>query len=328
MANIIIRPNWRISEREVTPEDAYRNRRRFLKQLGVVGAGALSSQFIGCSDSQEAAKPSSAAAEYKPAADGPIRRNSKYDPGWDLTNEGEVLTYNNYYEFSTGKETVHKKVAGFPIAPWQVQVSGLVENPMTLDIDDILKDFPIEERVYKFRCVEAWGMIVPWQGFPLRLLLDKVVPSADAKFVRFVTGGDPDKFPNWKPLLLQGYPLPYTEGLRLDEAMNDLTLVGTGLYGKRLAVQNGAPIRVVVPWKYGYKSIKSINKIELVSKQPNTLWEDRWPDAYPFESNVEPQVSHPKWSQATHRMIDTNNRVRTEPYNGYGKQVAGLYKKG
>lgn len=336
MANIIIRPDWRIPEREITPEDVYRNRRRFLKQLGMVGAGALSSQLIGCSDSPGEAEtsagspltPSATAAESKPAAASHVKRNPNYDPGWNFSNEKKVLTYNNYYEFSTDKDTVHKKVGGFPIKPWQVQVSGLVEKPMTLDIADILKDFPIEERVYKFRCVEAWGMIVPWQGFPLKLLLDKVKPTVDAKFVRFVTGGDPGKFPNWKPLLFQGYPLPYTEGLRLDEAMHDLTLVGTGLYGKQLAVQSGAPIRIVVPWKYGYKSIKSINKIELVSKQPETLWETLNPRAYPFESNVEPDRSYTSWSQATHRMIDTGNRVRTEPYNGYGEQVAGLYKKG
>lgn len=338
MANIIIRPDWRIPEREVTPEDVYRNRRRFLKQLGIVGAGALSSQLIGCSDAPAEAgdpagsplTPNTAASQStsEPASGGPVRRNPEFDPGWNFSNERKVLTYNNYYEFSTVKTEVHKKVGGFPTSPWKVEVSGLVENPVTLDIDDILKEFPIEERVYKFRCVEAWAMIVPWQGFPLKLLLDKAKPTSEAKFVKFVTGGSPDQFPYWKQLLFQGYPLPYTEGLRLDEAMNELTLVGTGLYGKRLAVQSGAPIRMVVPWKYGYKSIKSINKIELVSEQPKTLWEDLWPDAYPFESNVEPNVSHPKWSQATHRMIDTADRVRTELYNGYGKYVADLYKKG
>ena len=334
MANIIIRPDWHIPDREVTPEDAYRNRRSFLKQLGIVGAGALSSQLIGCSDAPAEADSSaggsltpSAAAGAKPPSGPPVPRNPKYDPGWNLTNEDWALTYNNYYEFSTKKDEVHKKVGGFPIKPWQVEISGLVEKPMTLDIADIMKQFPIEERVYKFRCVEAWGMIVPWRGFPLKALLDKVKPTADAKFVRFVTGGDPAKFPNWKPLIFKGYPLPYTEGLRLDEAMNDLTLVGTGLYGSPLATQCGAPIRIVVPWKYGYKSIKSINKIELVREQPKTLWQSLNPKAYPFESNVEPKKSYTNWSQATHRMIDTDARVRTELYNGYGKQVASLYKK-
>ncbi len=344
MANIIIRPDWHIPEREITPEDVYRNRRRFLKQLGIAGAGALSTQMLGCSGGSESAasgggggNPVSPAESADGAvserassssSDNPVKRNADYDPGWDLSNEGKVLTYNNFYEFTTVKEDVHKKVAGFPTDPWKVEVSGMVEKPMTLDIADILKDFPIEERVYKFRCVEAWGMTVPWQGFPLRMLLEKVQPKSSAKFVKFTTGGGPKEYPNWVRLILQGYPLPYTEGLRLDEAMHDLTLVGTGLYGRSLKVQNGAPIRLVVPWKYGYKSIKSINKIELVDKQPATLWNALSPKEYPFESNVEPEVPHPRWSQATHRMIDTGRRVRTEYLNGYADQVGSLYKKG
>ncbi len=347
MANIVIRPDWHIPEREITPEDVYRNRRRFLKQLGIAGAGALSTQLIGCSggDGETASAPASgsplapsaeAAPTPEPAAEaasanasgGPVRRNGDFDPGWPLSNEQKVLTYNNFYEFSTTKDEVHKRVAGFPTSPWKVEISGLVENPITLDVADILKQFPIEERVYRFRCVEAWAMVVPWQGFPLRLLLEKAKPKSGAKFVRFVTGGKPKDYPNWVRLLLNGYPLPYTEGLRLDEAMHDLTLVGTGLYGKPLTVQNGAPIRMVVPWKYGYKSIKSINKIELVAEQPATLWNALAPREYPFESNVEPEAPHPRWSQATHRMIDTGRRERTEYLNGYAAQVGGLYKKG
>ncbi len=344
MANIILRPDWHIPEREVTPEDVYRNRRRFLKQLGIAGAGALSTQMIGCSGGSETSAPSggssgASGAAVKPSADasakydeiakanGPIRRNQDFDPGWALSNEQKVLTYNNFYEFTTVKDQVHKKVAGFATSPWQVEVSGLVEKPLTLDVADILKQFPIEERVYKFRCVEAWGMIVPWQGFPLRLLLEKAQPKSSAKFVKFYTGGAPKEYPNWSGLVLQGYSLPYTEGLRMDEAMHDLALVGTGLYGRSLKVQNGAPIRLVVPWKYGYKSIKSINKIELVDEQPATLWNTMAPREYPFESNVEPEVPHPRWSQATHKMIDTQRRVRTEYLNGYADQVGGLYKK-
>ena len=341
MANIIIRPDWHIPEREITPEDVYRNRRRFLKQLGIAGAGALSTQLIGCSGGSETSGTSgtalSPAASAEPAiessseyvpANGPIKRNKDYDPGWALSNEQKVLTYNNFYEFTTVKEDVHKKVSGFSTSPWTVEVSGLVEKPVTIDVAEMLKQFPIEERVYKFRCVEAWGMIVPWQGFPLKMLLEKAQPKSSAKYVKFTTGGGPKDYPNWVRLLLQGYPLPYTEGMRLDEAMHELTLVSTGLYGRPLKTQNGAPVRLVVPWKYGYKSIKSINKIELVDKQPATLWNALSPKEYPFESNVEPEVPHPRWSQATHRMIDTGRRVRTEYLNGYADQVGGLYKKG
>ena len=346
MANIIIRPDWHIPEREITPEDVYRNRRRFLKQLGIAGAGALSTQLVGCSGGSDSASttpspgspisPSAAAAEpasesanadYKPG-DSEIERNKAFDPGWPLSDKQKVLTYNNFYEFTTVKDQVHKRVEGFSTRPWEVAISGLVENPVKIDVADILKQFPIEERVYKFRCVEAWGMIVPWQGFPLKHLLEKAKPKSGAKFVKFITGGGPKDYPNWVRLLLQGYPLPYTEGMRLDEAMHDLTLVSTGLYGKPLTVQNGAPIRLVVPWKYGYKSIKSINKIELVDKQPDTLWNALSPTEYPFESNVEPEIPHPRWSQATHRMIDTGRRVRTEYLNGYADQVGSLYKKG
>jgi sulfoxide reductase catalytic subunit YedY len=213
----------------------------------------------------------------------------------------------------------------FQIDPWPIQIGGLVENPLNLDLAELIAMFPLEERIYRLRCVEAWAMIVPWTGFPLRRLLEKVQPKAEAKFVRFQTFFRPGQARGQSD---STYPWPYTEGLRLDEAMNDLTLVTTGLYGKPLPKQNGAPIRIVVPWKYGYKSIKSVIKIDLVDKQPQTLWETLAPDEYPFESNVNPAVPHPRWSQATERMIDTGNRVNTQIYNGYGKYVASMYARG
>jgi sulfoxide reductase catalytic subunit YedY len=219
---------------------------------------------------------------------------------------------------------VHRLVDKFVTSPWPVDIVGLVEKPMTLDAAELIQMMGLEERVYRFRCVEAWAMIVPWTGFPLSKLIQKVSPRPEAKFVKFQTFYRPDQAPNFRDAT---YPWPYTEGLRLDEAMNPLTLVATGIYGKPLPKQHGAPIRIIVPWKYGYKSIKSIVKIEFVAQQPQTLWETLAPQEYPFESNVNPAVPHPRWSQAYERMIDTGDRVKTLPYNGYGDLVGKLYNK-
>jgi sulfoxide reductase catalytic subunit YedY len=213
----------------------------------------------------------------------------------------------------------------FVTSPWQIEISGLVEKPMTLEMADLPKMFSLEERIYRLRCVEAWAMIVPWTGFPLSKLIERVSPRSEAKFVRFETFNKPEQCPGVQHV--RDYPWPYFEGLRLDEAMNPLTMVVTGIYGKPLPKQHGAPVRMVVPWKYGYKSIKSIVKIEFVASQPTTFWEKLQPDEYPFESNVNPNVPHPRWSQATERMIDTGDRVRTQLYNGYGNYVAKLYGK-
>ena len=204
-------------------------------------------------------------------------------------------------------------------------VGGLCEKPATFTMEEILRLAPLEERVYRFRCVEAWSMVVPWTGFPLAKLLEKVVPKAEARFVKFTTVLRPEEMPGIARL--PNYPWPYTEGLRIDEAMHPLVLLATGLYGKPMPKQNGAPIRLVVPWKYGFKSIKSVVKIELVQEQPATLWESLSPQEYPFESNVDPKVSHPRWSQATERDLATGNRIPTLPYNGYGDEVAKLYAR-
>ena len=316
MANLILRPDWHLPESAVTPERVFLSRRRFLRDLGFAGAGlAALSHGLGQLPAAEAA----GSAKLFPA-----KRNPDFNPGWPLTDEKTAATYNNFYEFTLQKD-VHKHVGKFKTEPWKVEVGGLVEKPLTLDARELIAMFPLEERVYRFRCVEAWSMIVPWTGFPLGKLLEAAKPKAEAKFVRFETFNKPEEAPGLQRYTQ--YPWPYTEGLRLDEAMHPLTLLASGIYGKPLPKQHGAPVRLVVPWKYGYKSIKSIVKIELTARQPATLWETLQPDEYPFESNVDPGVPHPRWSQATERQIDTGDRVKTLLYNGYADQVAKLYPK-
>lgn len=333
MANIIRRAGWNLPERRVTPESVYANRRDFLRRLGFGTMGALGGiGLAGCSKPevppQEAKAPLTnalAAAEAPPGKPGyPYPRNPGFSPGWKLTEEIYATHYNNFYEFTTAKDRVHKLVDKFVTTPWPLEIGGLVENPMKLDAEELAAMMPLEERVYRFRCVEAWAMIVPWTGFPLAKLMEKVVPKAEAKFIRFQTFHRPSQAPGFADL---AYPWPYTEGLRLDEAMNPLTLVATGIYGKPLPKQNGAPIRIVVPWKYGYKSIKSVVKIELTDKQPATLWETIAPEVYPFESNIDPNVQLTNWSQKTERLIDTGDRVKTLLYNGYGDFVSKLYPR-
>ncbi|MBG89396.1 MAG: protein-methionine-sulfoxide reductase catalytic subunit MsrP [Verrucomicrobiales bacterium] len=312
MANIISRPDWYITEREVTSEFAYRNRRKFLKQMGFAG-GALATLSGGLS------------AAGKVRSLYPAKRAAAFNPGWPLTDETVATTYNNFYEFTTQKTMVHRLVDDFEISPWKVKVHGLCAKPTTFDFDDLCRKIGLEERVYRFRCVEAWAMTVPWTGFPMHKLLKLVEPKAEAKFVKFVTAMIPEQMPG---IARQPrYPWPYTEGLTMAEAMHDLAFVATGIFGKPMPKQNGAPIRTVIPWKYGYKSIKSIVEIEFTKSQPETLWETLSPEEYPFESNVEPKVPHPRWSQATHRIVDTGERERTLLYNGYEKQVGHLYKK-
>ena len=231
------------------------------------------------------------------------------------------IIYSNFYEFTTDKQGVARLAQDFISSPWTVQVGGLVNYPKTFDIDDLLK-FEQEERIYRMRCVEAWSMVIPWVGFPLARLLEEVEPTSQAKYVRFETLYDPDQMPGQKRA---NYPWPYVEGLRLDEAMHNLTLMATGLYGESLLPQNGAPIRLVVPWKYGFKSIKSIVKIDLVEEMPTSLWAGIAPNEYGFWANVNPEVDHPRWSQATERRIGGSNRLETLLFNGYAEEVAHLY---
>jgi sulfoxide reductase catalytic subunit YedY len=239
-----------------------------------------------------------------------------------------VTGYNNFYEFGTDKSDPKENAANFKTDPWQVEIAGEAELTGKFNLEDILKPHPLEERVYRLRCVEAWSIVVPWIGFPLADLLKRFKPNSRAKYVRFETLNDPTQMPGQRSRFT-AIDYPYVEGLRIDEAMNDLALVGVGLYGKAMPPQNGAPLRLVIPWKYGFKSIKSIVKIEFVEKRPKTTWERSNAREYGFYANVNPQVSHPRWSQASERRLPTtlfaSNRRPTDMFNGYAEQVASLY---
>ena len=310
-----------IRSSEITPEWAYLNRRQFMKGAAALSLGAL---LAACAPAGAPSATPSAGAQAVPTLDtqpGVTQANAD-ELGDALTSFEAVTNYNNYYEFTTDKEGVAPMSKGFVTRPWTVEVGGLVNKPKTYDIDELIKRFTIEERIYRLRCVVAWSMVIPWQGFALNQLLKEVEPQSSAKYVHFVSLYDPKRLPGQSSPF---YTWPYSEGLRLDEAMNDLTLMATGLYGKTLLPQNGAPLRVVVPWKYGFKSAKAIVKIELVAKQPRTLWSDAAPNEYGFYSNVNPDVSHPRWSQASERRIGEGGRRPTLMFNGYADQVAALY---
>lgn len=300
---------------EITPKSLYLSRRDFLKAAGIVTGTAL---LAACAPnvSEQAAGPSSEA----PAPSSAGKTDELGDP---LNSFEEITNYNNFYEFSTDKQAVARLAQDFQTEPWTVEVSGLVNNPKTYGIEDLLKLFPQEERIYRLRCVEAWSMVIPWNGFPLAALLKEVEPTSNATYVRFESIYDPSQMPGQKSPF---YSWPYQEGLRMDEAMNDLAILATGLYGEMMPNQDGAPIRLVVPWKYGFKSIKSIVKIELVDYQPDTLWRNAAPGEYGFYSNVNPNVPHPRWSQASERRIGELGRRPTLMFNGYADQVAYLYE--
>ncbi len=318
MAFIHIPKGWQLPEGEVTPEDIYMNRRRFMQAMGVAGASAVIG--AGCAMAEDEFE-----VEVPPSLPGlyPAKRNEIYTVERELTREKVAARYNNFYEFTTNKGKVHELTDKFEVRPWEVEISGFVEKAGTYDLDDLLKRFALEERVYRFRCVEAWAMTVPWTGFPMKALIDYVQPQSSAKYVRMVTFNRPDQAPGIKSQ--SWYPWPYFEGLTMEEATNELTLLTTGIYGHALPKQHGAPIRLVAPWKYGYKSIKSIVKIEFTKRQPPTFWNKVAPSEYDFWSNVNPNVPHPRWSQATERLIGTMDRVPTRMYNGYGDYVAHLY---
>ena len=301
---------------EITPRSLYENRRDFLKAAGILTGSALlaACTTTGSSSGSQSASDPASAAGFSGKTD---------ELGNPLNSYEDITNYNNYYEFSENKEAVNPLSKDFKTRPWTVEVSGLVNKPKTFGIDDLLKMFPQEDRIYRLRCVEAWSMVIPWQGFPLASLLKAVEPTSAAKYVRFITLDDHTQLPNEGNNL---YPWPYQEGLRLDEAMNDLALLVTGLYGAPLPAPDGAPIRLVVPWKYGFKGIKAINKIELVDTQPDTFWKDIAPDEYGFYANVNPNVPHPRWLQNTERRIGELSRRPTLMFNGYADQVADLYK--
>ncbi len=303
----------KIRSSEITPEHVYLSRRRFMAGVGTLAASAA---LAACG----AQAPGAAAPQ--PAPDG-LGAQAQTDELGDPINAYQAITnYNNYYEFTTDKQGVAILARSFKSEPWKVQVGGLVNNPKTYDIDDLRKKFTQEERVYRLRCVEGWSMVIPWIGFPLASLLKEVEPTSTAKYVRFESILDPQQMPGQ---LNTWYSWPYVEGLRLDEAMNDLALLVTGLYGKPLPNQNGAPLRLAAPWKYGFKSIKAIVKIDLVEEQPVSLWMQAAAHEYGFYSNVNPEVPHPRWSQATERRIGESGRRRTLMFNGYADRVGDLY---
>lgn len=310
-----------IRSSEITPEHVYMNRRQFLKAMGIVAGGTLLAACGVPADSAESTSEVESTAESTTTP--VIEVGGRKDELGDIANTyKEITNYNNYYEFTTNKQAVARLAAEFKNRPWEVEVTGLVNKPKTYGIEDLLKRFPQEERIYRLRCVEAWSMVIPWEGFSLATLLNEVEPMGNAKYVAFTTSDDKELF----QYMAFGYPWPYREGLRLDEAMNELTILGTGLYGKPMPPQNGAPIRLVVPWKYGFKSIKAIIKIELVEKEPPTMWSLIAPDEYGFYANVNPEVDHPRWSQGTERRIGDLQRRKTLMFNGYADQVAHLYK--
>ena len=299
---------WEISESEATPEEAFLNRRQILKAAGFL-----------CVQGLMAASGQAARTETYPAP-----RNPEYQLDRPLTPEWAATSYNNFYEFHpTDKQAVKENVGRFETSPWEIEVNGLVNRPQRIHLDTLLRTMPFEERLYRVRCVEAWSMAVPWTGFPFAELVKRVDPKPEAKYVRLVTANRPKQMPGMK--MAPWYPWPYYEALRLDEAMNELTLLATGVYGKPLPKQNGAPVRLVVPWKYGFKSIKSIVEIEFTSKKPRTFWNDTTPDEYGFFANVNPKKPHRRWSQAVERVIPRMERRPTLLYNGYERWVAALY---
>ncbi|MGH7795331.1 MAG: protein-methionine-sulfoxide reductase catalytic subunit MsrP [Candidatus Binatia bacterium] len=307
-----------IQSSEITPKELYINRREFIKSAGAVAASAgvtfAGLDMLGMPEQAHA-------GEKLPSV------KSSYSTDEKKNSFKDITSYNNFYELGIDKGDPAENAKYLITRPWTVAVEGEIKKPKTFDIDAIMKLRPLEERVYRMRCVEAWSMVIPWVGFPLSALIKQVEPTNNAKFIHFVTLVDPKRMPGQKPSIFGNViDWPYVEGLRMDDAMHPLTILSVGHYGEVLPAQNGAPVRLVVPWKYGFKSIKSIVKIRFVESQPPSSWNKMQPQEYGFYSNVNPQVDHPRWSQATERRIGEFLRRKTLMFNGYGDQVAGLYK--
>ena len=310
---------------EVTPPELYRHRRQFLKGALAIGSVAATAGVYRWFNPMRRASLSTAELGVLESVDVSdeqlLERGYRVDE--PLTGETDIINYNNFYEFTTDKNAVASAAAGFDTSGWQLEVSGMVNKPETFSIDDLMALGPIEQRIYRMRCVEAWSMVIPWAGLQLSHLIDVVEPMASAKYVAFETLYDPERMPGQKTDVLQW---PYVESLRLDEAMHPLSLLAFGLYGRELPPQDGAPVRLVVPWKYGFKGIKSIVKITLTDTQPPTSWNRYAPQEYGFYANVNPNVPHPRWSQATEQRIGESGRRQTLIFNGYEEQVADLYR--
>ena len=302
---------WELPESAATDEAVFHDRRRLVQAIAagpILATGLLRGRR--------------ALADTDPSAGlYPAKRNPKYTLDRPLTDEKYPTTYNNFYEFGTDKD-IWQAAQALPIRPWTITIDGMVNKKMTVDIDDLLKKMPLEERLYRHRCVEAWSFTVPWTGFPLAALVDMAKPLSSAKYVKMVTFMDPKVAPEQNKFF---YPWPYTEGLTIAEAANDLAFLVTGMYGKPLPKQDGAPLRLATPWKYGFKSAKSIVHFEFTDKRPTSYWEALQASEYGFWANVNPEVPHPRWSQATERVLGTDQRVPTLIYNGYGEYVASLY---
>ena len=327
---IKIKRGWELPESAATPEGAWLNRRALLKAAvaGPILAG-LPGLLAGCDEpTAQAASDGSEIPEGALNLDDPsaglypVQRSPRYSLDRDLTEERLAITYNNFYEFGSSKN-IWEKAQDLPLRPWTVKIAGLVEEPMEIAIDDLLKRMPLEERIYRHRCVEAWSMAVPWSGFPLKALVEMARPLSSAKYLKMVTFENPKIASGQRA---SWYPWPYEEGLTLAEATNELAFIATGIYGKPMPKQNGAPLRLAVPWKYGFKSIKSIVLFEFTDTRPVSFWEAIAKQEYGFWANVNPEVPHPRWSQASERPLGSDDRVPTLLYNGYGEYVAELYK--
>ncbi len=308
--------DWEIPEREVTPEQIYLNRRKFLTSTAAV---AIAGSVVSVLPSWGEAK----------AARGWLRqlrapRNPEFEVDRPITSEGVATGYNNYYEFTEAKNQVHKLAAHFESRPWQIEIRGLVGEPRKIDVDELIRQMTLEERVYRHRCVEAWSMVVPWVGFPMKKFVEWCAPKPEARYLRMVSFLKPGQAQGQRNA--HWYPWPYHEALTLEEATNEMTLLVVGMYGKTLPNQNGSPLRLITPWKYGFKGIKGIVQFEFVKKRPRTFWNTAVPAEYDFWANINPNKPHPRWSQATERVVETGERVPTLLFNGYQKHVAYLYK--
>ena len=312
------RKPWDVIDCKITDENVYLNRRSLLQAMGIAGVGLVSGSVVGGSFA-----PLVSSARAASITGFPATRNPAFTLDRPVTVEEEATTYTNFYEFGSSKN-IWRKAQKLVTDPWIFAVDGLVNNPLQMDASDLIaKTGPQEERLYRHRCVEAWAMAVPWTGVPMSRLVTLAQPKAEAKYIRLETFFDPSvaigQRQSW-------YPWPYVEGMTIDEAMNEMAFIGTGLYGRAMEKQNGAPLRIVLPWKYGFKSIKSIVKMTFTDQRPVSFWEKLAANEYGFWANVNPDVDHPRWSQATERMLGTGERVATQLYNGYGEQVAYLYK--
>jgi sulfoxide reductase catalytic subunit YedY len=311
---------WEMPESAATPESLFRQRRSLMK---AIAAGPILAASSALGGSMLMARAAAAQGAPDPTADlYPAQQNMRYRVERAITSEKDATSYNNYYEFGTNK-TIASAAQALPIRPWTISFDGMIEKPFTIGFDDLVRKMPLEERVYRMRCVEAWAMTVPWSGFPLKAMIELAKPASGAKYVQFETFKDGKNAPGLRQFW---FPWPYIEGLTIEEATNEMAFIATGLYGKPIPKQNGAPLRLVAPWKYGFKSIKGIVKVTFTDQRPKTFWEKSGPTEYGFWANVNPAVAHPRWSQATERLLGNDERVPTQIYNGYGEFVADLYK--